>query len=70
MSSRIGVDEVVLYVIESFGNLIQRVDLTSRIITTVRTDIRLEAIDSITADPKGDLIVTEFTVDRVGKIQL
>ena len=66
--SGLAIDGDTLYVIESFGNFIRRVDLATGIITTVRTQTPLEAIDSITVDPKGDLIVTEFTVDRVRKI--
>jgi len=66
--SGIAVDGSILYVIESFGNFIRRVNLTTGIITTVHTQIPLKAIDSITVDSSGDLIVTEFTVDRVRRI--
>jgi len=66
--SGLAIDGSVLYVIESFANLIRRVDLTTGVVTTVHSQIPLEAIASITVDSAGDLIVTEYTVDRVRKI--
>jgi trimeric autotransporter adhesin len=59
-----------LYVIEEAGggNLIRRVDLKSGIISTLQLAEHLEAIDSLTLSSTGDLIVTEFTAERVKRI--
>ncbi len=55
-----------LYIAES--DVIRRVDLKSSIITTVQTKTRLEAISSLAVDTAGNLIASEFTVDRVRRI--
>ncbi len=55
-----------LYIVQE--GAIRRVDLKSGIITTVQTKTPLEAIDSLTVDSAGNLIATEFTVDRVRRI--
>ena len=47
---------------------IRRVDLKSGTITTVQTKTPLEAINSLAVDTAGNLIATEFTVDRVRRI--
>jgi sugar lactone lactonase YvrE len=57
-----------LYVIEDFGDFIRRVDLNTGRISTIKPKVKLEAMDSIVVDGAGDLIVTEFTMDRVRKI--
>jgi len=64
----IAIDGKTAYVIESFGNLIRNVDLNTGLISTIKPQVKLEATDSILVDASGDLIVTEFTVDRVRKI--
>jgi sugar lactone lactonase YvrE len=57
-----------LYIIEGVGDFIRRVDLTTGIISTVKPKAKLDALDSIVVDAAGDLIVTEFTMDRVQKV--
>jgi streptogramin lyase len=56
-----------LYIVQGDG-AVRRVDLKSGIITTVQTEISLEAISSLAMDSAGNLIATEFTVDRVRRI--
>jgi DNA-binding beta-propeller fold protein YncE len=56
-----------LYIAEN-SNVIQRLDLKSGIISGLKTRTKLEAIDSLAVDIAGNLIATEFTVDRVIKI--
>jgi sugar lactone lactonase YvrE len=57
-----------LYVVEWFGNFIRRVDLSTGLISTISTKVKLEAINNVAVDSAGDLIVTEFTANRVRKI--
>jgi DNA-binding beta-propeller fold protein YncE len=56
-----------LYIAEITA-FIRRVDLKSGIITTVKTKARLTAINSVAVDTNGNLIATEFTEDRVRRI--
>lgn len=56
-----------LYIAEITA-FIRRVDLKSGIITTVKTKTRLTAINSLAVDTNGNLIATEFTEDRVRRI--
>lgn len=57
-----------LYIIEGIGNFIRCVDLNTGLISTITPQGKLEAMDSIVVDGAGDLIVSEFTVDRIRKI--
>lgn len=61
-------DTKTAYVIEDFGDFIRRVDLITGRISTIKPKVKLEAMDSILVDASGDLIVTEFAVDRVRRI--
>ena len=53
-----------LYIAEN-SKVIRRLDLRSGIISSLKTRTKLEAIDSLAVDIAGNLIATEFTVDRV-----
>jgi sugar lactone lactonase YvrE len=53
-----------LYIAEAFGDVIRRVDLTSGIVTTLRTKIPLGGISGIAISSSGDLIITEFACVR------
>jgi len=56
-----------LYILQDDG-AIRRVDLKSGIITTVRTKTPLDAFGGLAVDSFGNLIATEFAVDRVRRI--
>src|ERR1700722_5399726 len=56
-----------LYIVQGDGAF-RRIDLKSGIITTVQTETPLEAINSLAMDSAANLIATEFTVDRVRRI--
>jgi DNA-binding beta-propeller fold protein YncE len=56
------------YVIECFRDWIRCIDLNTGLVSTIKPQVKLEAMDSILVDAAGDLIVTEFTVDRVRKV--
>ncbi len=55
------------YIIESF-DFIRRVDLITGRISTLKPNVKLEGMHCILVDGAGDLIVSEFTADRVLKI--
>ncbi|HUJ71301.1 MAG TPA: hypothetical protein VLZ30_03600 [Verrucomicrobiae bacterium] len=57
-----------LYIIEGIGNFIRCVDLNTGLISTIKPKVKLEAMDKIVVDKAGDLIVSEFTADRIRKI--
>ena len=57
-----------LYIIEGIGNVIRCVDLNTGLISTIRPNVKLEAMDNIVVDGAGDLVVSEFTVARISKI--
>lgn len=56
-----------LYIVTNF-RIIRRVNLKTGTITTLQTKTKLEAINSLVVDRDGSLIATEFTVDRVRRI--
>jgi sugar lactone lactonase YvrE len=55
-----------LYIAET--DVIRCVDLKSGVISTLRIGMRLEAIAGLAVDAAGNLLATEFTVDRVRRI--
>src|SRR5689334_2793447 len=62
-----------LYVVETLETkraetVVRRVDLSTGIITTVRTNRKLAAINSLALDSGGNLIATEYTDDRVCRV--
>jgi hypothetical protein len=62
-----------LYIVESLEtkhleSVIRRVDLKTGIITTVRTATKIPPLDSLALDSGGNLIATEYTDDRVCRI--
>jgi hypothetical protein len=62
-----------LYIVEGretkyLESVIRRVDLKTSIITTVRTATKLTPIDSLALDNNGTLLATEFTEDRICRI--
>lgn len=63
----IAIDSTTLYIAENW-NVIRRVDLSSGTITTVQTKIALQAINCLAIDATGSIMATEFTDDRVRKI--
>jgi DNA-binding beta-propeller fold protein YncE len=66
----VAVNDYSLYIAEGFRNVIRCVDLKTGIITTVKINDPLEAIGHIALDHSGGLLVVEFTLDRIRKIDL
>ncbi len=58
----------VLYVAERFRNVVRRVDLATGLITTQRTMDPVAPIGGMVLDKNGDLIISEFTKNRIKKI--
>jgi sugar lactone lactonase YvrE len=63
----LAVDGSILYIAEN-TNTVRRLDLRTGVITTLQTQSKLEPIASLAVDTAGNLIVAEFTAERVRRV--
>ena len=66
----LAVFESFLYIADQPKGSIRRVDLKNGTISTVHPQGKLSSIDGMVADPGGNLIVCEFTAQRISKVNV